>query len=584
MKTSARGTNATALWLGLSAFAWSLLFVWQGLDVTDLGFWLTGYQQFYARPETPWALCWLTNFIGHWIGKGLGSGVLAYNLGYAGVLTASALIAHRLLAAQVGDSRTLFATVLLTVGFMRMFGGNWVGYNELTALFYLAGAALLFFGLAGNRKPLVLLAGLVLGANVFVRFPNALGVALVAAIWLQARSCRWSLREAAAWAAWFLGGFALGGALVWGLIVLHGHETYYLQAVSALFVEAGSATSAHAVSGLLKRFVLDHLRAFAEALSILAFGGWAASRLGGRKTSLTALVVTVGAVLLFYLLYVRNHWQWSVPGVCYVVLLFIVSLKSKREPLLALLAFIAGLVLLLVPLGSTNGLVNSIYGLWLALPLTLTWLWRSSDRTLQWRFKASGDGFETTGQFSIAAGGFRVFAMTLVLAILLLSLAASWRNTYRDSTNRLAMTHPVAHSLLRGIRTTAARAKVVQELLDALSRCAKPGAEVLAYNGIPIVYFLTETHPWLGSSWSDYESAEKLAAQLRKKEESGAPLPCIVRATGSTYANSWPVDAGPPPSWWHQDEPRRVFAAFEQRHGYDVVWSNGFFQILLPVR
>src|ERR1035441_6049877 len=163
-----RKIDTTAIWLGLAAFVGSMLFVWQGLDFTDMGFWLTGYQDFYTHPDTMGSLgvCWLTYFIGHWAGVALGGGVLAYKLGYVVVITVSAMISYRLLASQFGPSRTLAVMVLLTVFFTRGFGGNWVGYNELTALFYLAGAALLFFGLVGNRKLLVVLAGVVLGANI----------------------------------------------------------------------------------------------------------------------------------------------------------------------------------------------------------------------------------------------------------------------------------------------------------------------------------------------------------------------------------------------------------------------------------
>ena len=105
---------------------------------------------------------------------------------------------------------------------------------------------------------------------------------------------------------------------------------------------------------------------------------------------------------------------------------------------------------------------------------------------------------------------------------------------------------------------------------------------MLAYNGIPTVHFLTETQPWLQASWPDMEDAGKLAARIRQKEQTGAKIPCIVRATGSTYAYSWPVNPQPVADWWGQKEARRVFVEFEQRHGYSVVWTNDFFEILRP--
>ena len=274
--------------------------------------------------------------------------------------------------------------------------------------------------------------------------------------------------------------------------------------------------------------------------------------------------------LLVFALYRRDYWGWIVPGLCYVVLLVVVYRESRKDRTLALLAFIAGMVLLLAPLGSANGITNAVFGMWLALPLTLILLWRSSDLTI--------------GQFSMKAGGFRVFAVTITLALLFQSLATAWRHTYLDSKNRFTMTHPIKHALLTGTFTTAERAKVIAELLEAMPRFSKPGDEVLAYNGIPLLHYLTGTHPWLGDPWPDFVDAKEIAALIRQKEQTGAGLPCIVRATGSTYANSWPIAAQPLATWCHQDEPRRVFAEFEQRHGYVAVWSNDFFEILTTAR
>ena len=486
------------------------------------------------------------------------------------VITLSAIIGYRLLASQFGPSRLLVGMVLLTVLFTRVFGGNWIGYNELTALFYLVGAALLFFGLVGNRKLLVVLAGAVLGANMFVRFPNLLGITLVSAVWLHAWDYRWPWRNVLAGSAWFLGGFALGVASIWGMIVLHGHGVVYSQGIQALFGLALDASSHHPGSGLLKGFISDHVRASAMALPLVVFGGWTANWVSKQKKLLASATISAGTLVLVGALYRQGYWRWIVPGLCYVVLLAVVFREARKDRRLALLAFIAGLVLLLAPLGSGNGITNSVFGMWLALPLTLVLLWRSSDLSI--------------GQFSVEARGLRVFAMTIGLALLFQSLASAWRVTYRDSDNRLAMTHLIKHPLLVGTFTTAERARVVAELLQAMTHFAKPGDEVLAYNAIPTLHFLTETHPWLGISWPGYEGAEKIAAMIRQKEQNGARLPCIVRATGSTYANSWPTAPQPLVTFLRQDESRLAFAEFEQRHGYVVAWTNDFFVIATPAK
>jgi hypothetical protein len=209
-----------------------------------------------------------------------------------------------------------------------------------------------------------------------------------------------------------------------------------------------------------------------------------------------------------------------------------------------------------------------VFGIWLALPFALIWLWQSPRVTF--------------GKCFIEPEAFRCFALMLGLGVLFLSLASAWHYTYLDSNNRLAMRYSLGHPLLAGTHTTAERARVVQELLDATPRFIRSGDEVLAYNAVPLVHFLTKTHPWLGCPWPDFVSPRTIAAQLREKERAGAELPCIVRAIQSTYTTTWPTTPQPLSTWEGQDKVRRLFAEFEQRHGYVVAWSNDFFEILTP--
>jgi hypothetical protein len=143
------------------------------------------------------------------------------------------------------------------------------------------------------------------------------------------------------------------------------------------------------------------------------------------------------------------------------------------------------------------------------------------------------------------------------------------------------MTAQVPHPLLVGTYTTPARAKVVTELLDAMQFYMKPGDEVLVYNSIPAVYFLTQTHPWLGLSWPDFESAVNIQNLILQKEIAGTKLPRIVRAKASVVNGAWPLDPQILPTWWQQGESRRVFGEFADKHGYVLAWSNDFFEILI---
>jgi hypothetical protein len=552
--------------VGLAAFAASTIFAWQGLDFTDMGYWLTGYQQFYTHPDTIVPSCWLSSFIGHWAGRAFGEGLIAYRLSYVTTVTAAAAVAYRLLASKVGSSWMLGAAVMVIVFLTGGAGGNWISYNELTALFYVAGAALLYLGLERNRGVLVVASGLLLGANVFVRLPNVVGISLLSAIWLQAWVFRWGRRQTLVSSAQFLFGFGLGIAAIWAVIVAHGHAGLYRQGILALFGLLGNDSQGHSGPGLLKMFIRDTAQALGFGLTLAVFGGWTASWISKRPKKLVAAVLGLGIAPALLALSLRSDWQRIIPGLCYVVLLVVVFREAQKDRGLALLAFIAGLVLVVAPLGSNNGINNSVFGIWLALPLTLVLLWKAAAVRV--------------GQFAMEGGGARVLALVVLVALAFLSIRAASTYTYHDAKSRLAMTTSIEHPLMRGSFTTPARAKVVGELLEAMSRYARPGDEVLSYNAIPLIHFLTATRPWLGVSWPDINSPSTISRLIQEKVRSGAGAPCIVRATGSTYVDSWPVPHQPLAAHADQDKTRQVITDFVQSHAYAVVWSNDFFEIL----
>ena len=115
------------------------LFVWQGLDFTDMGFLLTRYQQFYSM--CPDAI-WLTCFIGHWLGASFDGSVLAYKIAATTVVSLTAMVTYAGLATLFGLTRILAAFVFLAGVFISKALGNWIDYNNLTVLFWASSASI----------------------------------------------------------------------------------------------------------------------------------------------------------------------------------------------------------------------------------------------------------------------------------------------------------------------------------------------------------------------------------------------------------------------------------------------------------
>jgi hypothetical protein len=564
--------DKTVVWLGAAVFIVSFLRVWQGLDFTDMGYWLTGYQQLYTFPQGIGGgiVNWLTYFVGYGLGELLGGTVLSYRLGYVLVVTLSAVVSYLLLSKVFGRSRILAALTLLTALYAGKAIGNWVGYNNLTALFYLLSASLLYHGLVKQKLILILIAGAVLGANVFVRLPNILGLLLVSAIWLYAFAGRWRWRKNLIWSSYFGAGFLLGMAIIWLLIFASGHEALYLKGVDWVADMAADDGSSHSGGGLVKLFILDQALAFAYALLAIIIGLLVANWIAGRHVLIVSVVMVLLTALFFGLInHMSNGYsdsgKWAVTGLCYILLILIVVREFRHNAAMSLMAFMALMILFIAPLGSNNGIANAKYGLWLALPLCLMWLWQGANLRL--------------GKFTLKLGASRLFAGVIVLALSCQTLISTWRYTYNDSQDRASMQYGIAHPLLIGTYTTKERAKEVGELLDVMKQLVEPGDELLAYNQISMLHFLTETHPYLNNSWLEFYSPKKLDALLREKEMRPTRLPIIVRAKGNTSSASWPVNI----QYLNRREARRqVFEQFERRHGYVLIWANEFFEVLQP--
>jgi len=413
---------------------------------------------------------------------------------------------------------------------------------------------------------IALLAGAVLGANLFIRFPNLLGVGLVLAVVLHGWLQRWSVRRVLAWSGAYLLGWGAGVAAIGLLIVVHGHGDLYWQSLTGILDKAADDSSTHSSSMLLRLFVSDHLRAAVLAFLVMLAGVPVLRFCMKQRPEVERAGVLLSAVVLAAAFWVIESWKWAVPGLLYLGLFWIAWREWRHRPQFVVAAFVAAAVLVLAPLGSGNGIRNAVYGYWLALPLVLAWLWRAPPSAIPF--------------LSDPRAG-RLAVITLALALTGFSLVTSWLYTYRDSANRLALIEPLEHPLLVGTLTTRERAKVVNELLGALPNWVEPGDTLLAYPDLPTVHYLARTRAWLHNPWPIIDRERKIREKLATRQLEQAPLPVVVRSLGVTRNFHWPLDSA------RDEEPDReaawqVFDRFVADNGYRTVWNNDFFEILIP--
>lgn len=268
--------------------------------------------------------------------------------------------------------------------------------------------------------------------------------------------------------------------------------------------------------------------------------------------------------------YLSNKWITTLDmlfAASYLLLLLFLTEAFKRKGKNLFFVLMAAFLLFFtVPLGSNDGIQNALYGLWLALPLGLNWLWDHSSSYF-------------TGQFQRKS----VHWLGLIAAVFLLMMggASSFLYTYRDTADRLAMSYQIEHPKLRHIFTTRQRAEVVESLLEIAKDYIKPGDYVLGYHTIPLFYYLTDTRPYLYNSWPLLSSPAQLSKLLQRALIERPTLPIVVRSKYSLQNSEWPIEHYINETDDYQKN-IELLETFLTQRCYKKVWENEYFEILVP--
>jgi len=389
---------------------------------------------------------------------------------------------------------------------------------------------------------------------------------------------------------------------------LLGHLPDFLDSISMLRNQAAQPNYHHSSNMLLNLFIHDHIHALRYALLVIAVivvVTWVRkqkclNKLYESKFYLPAMCLGCIVIVIILAMYLEHElrYRWALPGFCYAVLMLGLISESRRGSRShALLYFIALILLVIVPLGSNNGIGNAIYGSWLALPLALlvlrrTSIYRSTIYTesasqtevkLLYQNKESeflANNLKTKpwhlGWLPVAG-----FSKVIAGAILLFSGHLAYVSTYRDSADRSALQYGIADSKLKGILTTKARSQVVEELLVELNKIVKPGDKLLAITDIPMLNYLTHTRPFLSSPWTRLIPQEQLISELRNIRKNIPSLPIVVRSKGSVDETEWPSAKI---SSKYMGGGELLIRAFMEDYNYEKKWENQWFEIWVVIK
>ena len=110
------------------------------------------------------------------------------------------------------------------------------------------------------------------------------------------------------------------------------------------------------------------------------------------------------------------------------------------------------------------------------------------------------------------------------------------RYVYREAEIS-SLTEKFSHPRLTGVYSTPEKVKAIEELLGYLNHRVKPGDYFLAYNYVPMMYFLTHTRPAYSAAWARDDWPLPLREKLLNKmiENNRIPEYCVRMLTFPEY-------------------------------------------------
>ncbi|MDD2969703.1 MAG: hypothetical protein PHT21_09090 [Lachnospiraceae bacterium] len=552
-----------------------------GIDVTDTGYSLGSFL-FEPQMGEEWVLfaTYLANLTGSMFAMlPFGNTMLGMNVYTSAIVSLSAFISYIFLKKKLPEW-------IVFLGIFMAESLCWcptiILYNYLTYLFFTLLIVLLYMGLT-QKRVFLFWAGIILGLNVMVRFPNLAQAALILSVWYYGwlRKDRFLLVLQNTLLC--IGGFLTGLAVVLAEISIQYGLDSYISMITHLFNMSSSSGDGHSLGSMLFSIVDAYFVAFRWLLYPLALtvAGLIAFYLVRKNKVLTrvgAVLYFAGMLLLLRLLYGRgmfnlkyytyeSMFQWvAIFLILSMITMLMVMLQKEYATEEKVLACMILLIILVTPLGSDNYLYPIMNNLFLIAPVTFYWM------------------------FQFLKGRKAVLPVKMMLAMIIVitliqSTAFGYTFVFRDGTQGEALTTEVTQNrVLKGMKTSPQKAAMLESVTEFADSNGLVGKEVILYGNIPAMSCFLEMPAALTTSWPDLatyrvETMKEELDKLIKEDEK----PVIILSAGVAAWMSEDLEEMTKlqitPEMYHNDEKVELIRQFIMALQYQETYANDSFVI-----
>lgn len=519
----------------------------QGVDITDTGYNLGGFF-YHGQIGEQWLLLstYLANAVGGLLCKlPAGDTLLGMNLYTGLIVSGAALFVYGMFYRRM-PAWLVFFGELLAIGL------TWcptvILYNYLTYFLFLIVTLCLYQALVTEKQLWFVAAGIALGCNVFVRFPNIAESALILAVWYYGFLKKKEFVKICKETGLCLLGFLLAFAAMFVIVAVQFGAGAYTDMLSGLFSLGSESGGGHSIGNMLWMVVRSYGKAFGWMLYLILYAlvgaiGFCMLKClcSGKKwyrkiQSTCRVLYIIGIAVLFRLLYARGMFgvDYYVDGAIFqwtaifliITIVFAVSvllgkmrrpeedaadsLDEMQEKMYAALVL---LVIVITPLGSDNHIYTNINNMFFAAPFTLYEIF--------WWVRPKREGILQNGSMEKKAADMRnvmaypVKALLVagVLMLLVQSVCFGVCYVFRDGSAASPRdTRIMDNPTLRGMYTSRDNAETIEELTRFCEENGLIGREVILCGGsamaegIPGLSYYLKMPSAISNTWPELES------------------------------------------------------------------------------
>jgi hypothetical protein len=490
---------------------YQLLFIFQGLDFADEGFYATFYQQIFKHPQSVSFnfMYWFSGIIGgsfYYFFPSLG--LLGFRLLGIIVVTSTIGSVYFLLKKYLNLIHLRLGIILLL--FFISNDPKEMYYNNLSAFLFVISAIFLFYGVKSNKLIFIFLSGAALSLNMFSRLPSVIGLVLILVIpyfgFLSGINIKNQLKQIF---TFFIGFISLTATILLTMKFI-GHLGIFLDNLKITFGMGTESDSGNNLIKLIKLFISDYSSSIISGFLLISFIiilGSINKKISvltryNPKTVINSMFALIIIVCFYFTMSHKISWLVLLrlfTGLSIIISVLIIFSNSFEKEI-KLLSFLGCIVLFAAPFGSGGGIyMAGRYSLWIVFPIAIDFL--LDIKSVENEIKIISGTQERLINFSIDNYYLNQVKRYFIAISILICLYYSYFYPYFDMSNRSKMSYPIENNLVKGIFTTHERALVINELLSESNKFLKKNDYLFAYSNIPMIHFLTETRPYLNNSW-----------------------------------------------------------------------------------